>query len=384
MMDNRFGSRRVQAIDCELYTESTRLAGVLRSSHRRFSDMMNSLDQDFVSVWDAEVSRFDNQQHATLAQMLIRKSTVILAASRESRAGRELSPDQRTLLVTKEQLKVAIEAGPYTVVGIAHMGAGVDLLQHVHETHRVFMPITMAEVSHRSGVVQFTSPFVLVNRRAIEVIYAATALGHKSEQMDEEVGTQSTPQLVPAAHAAEVLLGTDVFKRADAALLEQACEPLCVAGAISQIQYGPQSDIFLEGDWGETMYVVEDGIVAVSAREGTSGKERQMGYLKNGAVVGEMAALGNGARTATVRTVTGTTLLALHEDAVKNLLELFPSAATALFQLVVERQEVNRGATPAPSGPLGSRLASPGDGTEGLPAPRTGGLSARLRPPAAT
>lgn len=340
MVDSRFGARRIEAIDCELYTDSSKLSGALRSPHRRFSDMMNSLDQDFVTIWDT-VTRFNEGSGipTTLARMLIRKSTLVLAASQETRVGREVSPEQRSLHVPKEVLKVVIEAGPYAVEGTIHMGSGVDLLQHVHETHRAFMPVTDGTVVHRRlANVRFSTPFLLVNRRSIEVIYDSAAVGHRAPEEEEYLGTKGAAAHVNAGYTAQVLTACDVFKRADAAQLQELCDDLCAAGTISEIKYGSQADIFLDGDYGETMYVVAEGILAVSVRDTVPGKERHLGYIKTRGVVGEMAALGNGIRNATVRTVAPTALLALHEDAAKRLMAAFPSAASALFQLIVERE----------------------------------------------
>lgn len=93
--------------------------------------------------------------------------------------------------------------------------------------------------------------------------------------------------------------------------------------------------MFHQGDWGDSIYLVEEGSVVSTVLDRDC--ERSNGQVDQGGVVGEMAALGRGVRPVTVRTTRCSTRLAVEADAVKSLLEAFPAAASRLLQLIIER-----------------------------------------------
>ncbi len=91
-------------------------------------------------------------------------------------------------------------------------------------------------------------------------------------------------------------------------LLERAHEVEVRAGTL----------LIREGDAGDEMYVVLDGQLDVSMREGNV--DEVVAQRGRGDVVGEMALLGSGRRTASVRAVSDTRVLAIGREAFTTLL----------------------------------------------------------------
>lgn len=90
-----------------------------------------------------------------------------------------------------------------------------------------------------------------------------------------------------------------------------------------------------EGDVGDEMYVVLDGLLEVSVREGAV--EEQVAKRTQGDVVGELALLGRTTRTASVRAVTKSHVLVVGQAAFEALLSC-PGAATTIYRTSLERE----------------------------------------------
>ena len=90
-----------------------------------------------------------------------------------------------------------------------------------------------------------------------------------------------------------------------------------------------------EGDVGDEMYVVLDGVLEVSVREGAV--DEQVARRGQGDVVGEMALLGRTTRAASVRAVSRSTLLVVSQAAFETLLSC-PGAATTIYRTSLERE----------------------------------------------
>lgn len=90
-----------------------------------------------------------------------------------------------------------------------------------------------------------------------------------------------------------------------------------------------------EGDVGEEMYVVLEGLLEVSVREGAV--DEQVATRSQGDVVGEMALLGRTTRTASVRALSRSTLLVVSQAAFETLLSC-PGAATTIYRTSLERE----------------------------------------------
>lgn len=90
-----------------------------------------------------------------------------------------------------------------------------------------------------------------------------------------------------------------------------------------------------EGDVGNEMYVVLDGLLEVSVREGAV--DEQVARRTQGDVVGEMAMLGRTTRTASVRALSPSRLLVVSQEAFETLLTC-PGAATTIYRTSLERE----------------------------------------------
>lgn len=106
--------------------------------------------------------------------------------------------------------------------------------------------------------------------------------------------------------------------------------------------------ICLQGDPADVMYVVGRGLLEVFLH-GPSGEERVIGRLGPGDHFGEMALLDGGLRTASVRSASPSTLLALHRGSFEELLSDSPRFAANLCRaLGLRLQATNRGRLQTP------------------------------------
>jgi len=103
-----------------------------------------------------------------------------------------------------------------------------------------------------------------------------------------------------------------------------------------EVDVASGSWLIREGESGEEMYVVLDGLLEVSIREGSV--DEVVAQRSRGDVVGEMALLGSGRRTASVRAARDTRVLAIGREAFTTLLACSPDAATSIYRTSVERE----------------------------------------------
>lgn len=94
--------------------------------------------------------------------------------------------------------------------------------------------------------------------------------------------------------------------------------------------------VFWFGDRGDTMYVVEQGRVAVTAPD-SHGDHVLLDTLGPGGIFGELSLLDGGPRSATVRAVSDCSLLALHRDAFHAFLRQRPDVAIDVLQILGSR-----------------------------------------------
>jgi CRP-like cAMP-binding protein len=118
---------------------------------------------------------------------------------------------------------------------------------------------------------------------------------------------------------AERLAGIELFEGIDAAELSQ------VAELLQEVEADQGALLTEQGKPGQTCYVVVKGEAAVVV-----GEDR-VATLGPGDLVGEMALIDNGPRSATVRAVTPMTLLALDADRFRTLLDEHPKANRAIM-----------------------------------------------------
>jgi CRP-like cAMP-binding protein len=123
----------------------------------------------------------------------------------------------------------------------------------------------------------------------------------------------------------ELLKGVDIFE----GLTEQ--ELRRVAAICREAKYAKGQIVTSQGEEGDEMFIVRDGLVEVTVGEAGEGP-RTVVNLGTGQVVGEMALVDRGPRSATVRCVTDATLNVIERDAFENLCQ-----ASAQIGMVVYR-----------------------------------------------
>ncbi|MDB5540650.1 MAG: hypothetical protein JWQ89_2377 [Devosia sp.] len=102
-----------------------------------------------------------------------------------------------------------------------------------------------------------------------------------------------------------------------------------------RVTAAPGEVIIEEGAPGDRLYIVLSGALEVTKREGV--RDITLATRRPGEVLGEMSLLEQAPRTASVRAVEASELLAIGPEAFRRLLERRPGAATTLLRTVVGR-----------------------------------------------
>ncbi len=98
----------------------------------------------------------------------------------------------------------------------------------------------------------------------------------------------------------------------------------------------PRGDtIFRQGDPGETMYIIQSGAVEVSQHQ--HGTDHVIAILEKGDFFGEMALLQDDVRSATIRAIRPTRLIALTKDLLVDRLKRDPDVSLHLLRKLIER-----------------------------------------------
>jgi uncharacterized membrane protein len=114
--------------------------------------------------------------------------------------------------------------------------------------------------------------------------------------------------------------------------------------AVMSRQVVPQNQtIFWVGDRGDTLYVIDEGRVAITAPD-ADGDHITLETLGPGGLFGEISVLDGGPRTATARALTGATVLALHRDRFHDFLRQRPDVAIEMLRLLGMRQRASTAA----------------------------------------
>lgn len=100
-----------------------------------------------------------------------------------------------------------------------------------------------------------------------------------------------------------------------------------------EVSVGPQVDIVAQGEFGDELFLVVDGHAAVRR------DEVDLGVVNAGDFFGDMALLGTGVRTSTVRSIVPMTLLALRAEHLDEVLASDPMVARRVLSVVVTRLE---------------------------------------------
>ncbi len=95
--------------------------------------------------------------------------------------------------------------------------------------------------------------------------------------------------------------------------------------------------LFEQGEEGDTAYIIQNGTVDVVGKSG--GRDILLAARGPGEVFGEMALLTDQPRTAAVRARTDVQLIGISRSDLRNLLQISPSAAASMFEIVLSRYQ---------------------------------------------
>lgn len=124
-----------------------------------------------------------------------------------------------------------------------------------------------------------------------------------------------------------LLAGTPLFSGLGEAQLRQ------VAEAASLRSYRKGELIFLQGDRGDRLFVIVEGVVKVVV-SAPDGQEMILATLRSPDVFGELAAIDGGTRSASVQAMTATTALSVRRDTLLELVTTQPDVADTLFRTI--------------------------------------------------
>jgi NTE family protein len=104
--------------------------------------------------------------------------------------------------------------------------------------------------------------------------------------------------------------------------------------------------LFSQGDPSDALYITVSGLLAANVRK-SSGEEITVGRIRPGEVIGEMGCVTGEPRSATIRALRTSELLAVSRDALDQLAHKQPSILRSLYRTVVGRlRSVQEGKSP--------------------------------------
>jgi len=101
--------------------------------------------------------------------------------------------------------------------------------------------------------------------------------------------------------------------------------------------FGPQDHVFHQGAEGNSLFIIEEGVVAVQV-EITPGKSIEVARLGAGSFFGEMALLTGETRTANIVAISDTILFEITREQIAPLIDEQPQISQALSELLVQRK----------------------------------------------
>ncbi len=341
-MSSRSQAGPLRLVRVVLYTRELRLSGFIRSPYPRLSDTLNRYVRHVVELHDVTTQplRTDRTTQGPLETAVVAVDEVVLGMPRYT-VGIERSPEQQALVRRLERVEGLVEAGPFLVRGLLHLNPGTALEEHLRENDRLFLPMTHATglFGRYARPLSFRAPVLLVNRRHIRGVWrvaeADPALLRKFEGAQNYLTVEGQGEVVP--QAARILGRTAILKGVPAEELLEVCREIASYGYLSIRLYYAGTEVFREGDAGDSVYVVETGRLQAVVGSGRGG-ERHVAYFGPGDFFGELSALEEPRRPVTVRAVEESHLLVIQAQGFKTLIQRFPRAVTVLLSLVVQRQ----------------------------------------------
>lgn len=336
-MSDLFSDPEVRRIGCEVFTPTTYSTGELVTKHSRFSDALNSIDQDYVELRNVKSCPLLGDRVAEARSALIRRESVVLVIP----SGQQDAPDRSSLrwgqLIEKRAIRVGIEASPFQIEGTVHVPVGVDLLQYAHESLRTYVPVTNVTLSgFGANPAEKHFGFAMLNRRFINMIVALEA--NITSDDHPALDSEPRPKNVEAQEVASTLMGTEIFAKAPMGELASLCTQLLASRLVMRLAVPEGATLIRQDEEGRALHIIESGVFGVqrtSPRDGNA--VIQVARLTAGDCVGEMAILGDGRRSASVVAVEAGDVLVVHAEGMSTLMQRFPTATSALLRLMVKR-----------------------------------------------
>jgi small-conductance mechanosensitive channel/CRP-like cAMP-binding protein len=161
---------------------------------------------------------------------------------------------------------------------------------------------------------------------------------------------------VEVGQIAALLAGVEFLEALTSDQLER------LASESRSVPYPVGGAVVLQGDEGDSLFLVATGRVEVSVRAPGGGPERNLATLGPGDYFGEMSLLTGAPRSATIRAVEETSLVILRKEALRPLLVADPTVLERLSKTLARRQAerddaINRAAAPEEEGPGADRAS---------------------------
>lgn len=132
------------------------------------------------------------------------------------------------------------------------------------------------------------------------------------------------------AELEQFLKDVSLFRNAPTRALEIASQ------ALQPRTFKPDTVLFQEGDKGEVLYILKEGIVKLFKID-LEGHEKTLAILKPPEFFGEMALLGEQGRSATALAIRETLVYLLFKDDFQNLIREYPSISMNVASTLSER-----------------------------------------------
>jgi hypothetical protein len=126
-----------QAVNLTLYTDSYVIHGVLRTRHRRVTDILNEAEHDFVVLTDVVMDEYGSREIAVRAEYAQINLASVLFAVAETPV--EASPELRTPKVPEQAM---ISIPPFRIIGRIHLLPERDMREALSELTGRFVPVT--------------------------------------------------------------------------------------------------------------------------------------------------------------------------------------------------------------------------------------------------
>lgn len=174
-----------------------------------------------------------------------------------------------------------------------------------------------------------------LEREAIEHLAHNGALSHAQAELEQGIIEERmhellrAPERVDIPETADLVAGTPLFQGLNEAQLKDLAD-------LTEEMVVPAGEVLFEqGDKADAMYVIARGAVHVLVN--IDGKQELVDVLGGGDIIGEIALMVGGERTATVRAATALTLGRIARDAFQHLMSTQPTLKESVWSAVLRR-----------------------------------------------